>query len=75
MSSLGNQDLMVSELKKNQSEKRVTMVQQNQPKKKEAGQGNAFANYNLMPEIVKAIKSKGYNMPTPIQRRAIPAIM
>ena len=75
MSSLGNQDLMVSELKKNQSEKRVAMVQQNQQKKKESGQGSAFANYNLMPEIVKAVKSKGYNIPTPIQRKAIPAIM
>lgn len=26
-------------------------------------------------EIVKAIRSKGYNMPTPIQRKSIPAIM
>lgn len=66
---------MISELKKNQSEKKVAMVQQNQPKKKEGGVGSAFASYNLMPEVLKAIKSKGYNMPTPIQRKAIPAIM
>ena len=71
---------MISELKKNQSEKKVThiplnMVQQNQQKKKEGGTGSAFASYNLMPEVLKAIKSKGYNMPTPIQRKAIPAIM
>jgi ATP-dependent RNA helicase DDX54/DBP10 len=28
-----------------------------------------------MPELFKAIQSKGYNLPTPIQRRAIPIIL
>jgi superfamily II DNA/RNA helicase len=37
--------------------------------------GGAFANYNLSVPILKAIKSKGYNLPTPIQRKAIPAIL
>jgi ATP-dependent RNA helicase DDX54/DBP10 len=34
-----------------------------------------FGHYNLDLDIVKAIRTKGYNMPTPIQRKAIPAIM
>lgn len=28
-----------------------------------------------MPEIFKAISAKGYNLPTPIQRKAIPIIL
>jgi len=28
-----------------------------------------------MPELFKAIQSKGYNLPTPIQRRAVPIIL
>lgn len=34
--------------------------------------GNAFGAYNLSPNILKAIRIKGYNLPTPIQRKAIP---
>ena len=34
-----------------------------------------FGNFNLSEEVVKAIRGKGYNLPTPIQRRSIPAIM
>lgn len=64
--TISNSDLIASELRKGQTEKKVAMVQQNQSKKKEGGSGSAFANYNLMPEIVKAVKSKGYNLPTPI---------
>ena len=37
--------------------------------------GGSFESFNLSSEIYKAIKKKGYNMPTPIQRRAIPVIM
>ena len=44
-------------------------------KQKKEGAGGAFAAYNLCPEILKAIKTKGYNMPTPIQRKAIPALL
>jgi ATP-dependent RNA helicase DDX54/DBP10 len=37
--------------------------------------GGAFANYNLSVPLLKAIKNKGYNLPTPIQRKAIPAVL
>ncbi len=44
-------------------------------RKKKAAKGGSFESFNLSPEVYRAIKRKGYNMPTPIQRRAIPAIM
>jgi ATP-dependent RNA helicase RhlE len=34
-----------------------------------------FTKLGLAPEIVKAVKEKGYETPTPIQERAIPIIM
>jgi ATP-dependent RNA helicase DDX54/DBP10 len=37
--------------------------------------GGGFEHYNLIPELFKAIKSKGYNLPTPIQRKAIPVVL
>jgi superfamily II DNA/RNA helicase len=37
--------------------------------------GGAFGHYNLSINVLKAIRSKGYNLPTPIQRKAIPAIL
>ena len=37
--------------------------------------GGSFESFNLSPEVFKAIKKKGYNMPTPIQRKAIPVIL
>jgi ATP-dependent RNA helicase DDX54/DBP10 len=44
-------------------------------KDKQVAIGGAFACYNLSIPILKAIKAKGYNLPTPIQRKAIPAIL
>jgi ATP-dependent RNA helicase DDX54/DBP10 len=35
----------------------------------------SFESFNLSQEIFRAVKKKGYNMPTPIQRKAIPVIM
>ena len=58
------------ELKQNQGQKKALAVQA--PTKK--GQGG-FAAYNLSPPLIKAIRAKGYNMPTPIQRKAIPSIL
>lgn len=43
-------------------------------KKNKAG-GGGFQSYNLMPQLFKAIQTKGYNLPTPIQRKAIPIIL
>lgn len=34
-----------------------------------------FTELNLLPEILKAVKDKGYTEPTPIQAQAIPAIL
>ncbi|UPR04885.1 DEAD-box ATP-dependent RNA helicase [Chloropicon primus] len=31
-----------------------------------------FENMNLLPDILRAVKRKGYRLPTPIQRKAIP---
>jgi ATP-dependent RNA helicase DDX54/DBP10 len=44
-------------------------------KKKNKAGGGGFQSYNLMPELFKAITAKGYNLPTPIQRRAIPIVL
>ncbi|TAJ92979.1 DEAD/DEAH box helicase, partial [bacterium] len=35
----------------------------------------SFDEMGLAPEIVRAVKSRGYENPTPIQEQAIPAIM
>jgi ATP-dependent RNA helicase RhlE len=35
----------------------------------------SFENFNLLPELLKAIAEQGYNEPTPIQRQAIPLII
>lgn len=75
---MDNSDVLALELRKDQNKEKVEMIKVNhhQPtKEKKGGIGGAFANYNLCQEILKAIKTKGYNMPTPIQRKAIPAIM
>jgi ATP-dependent RNA helicase RhlE len=34
-----------------------------------------FQNFDLNPEILKALESKGYTIPTPIQEKAIPQIL
>lgn len=35
----------------------------------------SFKNFNLFPELVRAIEEKGYTTPTPIQAEAIPLIL
>ena len=42
------------------------------PKKKKSG---GFQSLNLNPAIFKAIMGKGFNVPTPIQRKVIPHIL
>lgn len=44
-------------------------------KKKKKSGGGAFEAFNLSSFLYKAIKQKGYNLPTPIQRKAIPVIL
>lgn len=36
---------------------------------------SSFSNFNLLPEIQAALKSKGYSKPTPIQEQAIPHLL
>ena len=43
--------------------------------KKKSGSQGGFQSYNLSPEVFKAIQQKGYTLPTPIQRRAIPIVL
>ncbi len=35
----------------------------------------SFENLGLAPEIIRAVKSRGYEIPTPIQLQAIPAVL
>ena len=67
MQSLNNNDLMFKELKQGQNQEKVELIKNVKPKSKSntAG-GNAFGAYNLSPDILKAIRIKGYNLPTPI---------
>ena len=37
--------------------------------------GGGFGHYNLSQEVLKGIKLKGYNLPTPIQRKVIPSVL
>ena len=45
----------------------------NKPKKMKKSGG--FQSMNLIYPVYKAIMAKGFNVPTPIQRKAIPLIM
>ena len=37
--------------------------------------GGSFANLGLFPPLLRAIKRKGFNLPTPVQRKAIPVAL
>ena len=70
MSTLNNADLYFDTSKE---EEKVPGSANFVSKKKV--KGGSFESFNLSQEIFKAIKKKGYNMPTPIQRRAIPVVL
>lgn len=64
MSIINNSDLLVNELRQGQSQQRIQQVHANKKDKTQIGGG--FAHFNLSQDILKAIRSKGYNLPTPI---------
>lgn len=77
-----NTDILFKELKQGQSQEMVKQIKRPDQHKKakdkkneKPAMGGAFANYNLSMSVLKAIKVKGYNQPTPIQRKALPSIM
>ena len=39
---------------------------------KAKSKGGGFESMDILPEVFRAIKRKGYRIPTPIQRKAIP---
>ena len=45
------------------------------PRTKKAKPGKAFESFNLHPPIYAALRRKGYRLPTPVQRKAVPLIM
>jgi len=47
------------------------VIDTSQKKKKSGG----FQSMNLIPQVYKAILAKGFNVPTPIQRKTIPLIL
>jgi ATP-dependent RNA helicase DDX54/DBP10 len=47
------------------------IIDEHKKKKKSGG----FQSMNLIPSIYKAVMAKGYNVPTPIQRKTIPLIL
>ena len=52
-------------------EKRTNEISERKGRKKKGG---GFQSMNLSPAMFRAVMSKGYNLPTPIQRKAIPKI-
>lgn len=48
---------------------------ENQAPKKKKKKGGGFQSYNLSQFLFRAIMSQGYKLPTPIQRKCIPAIL
>jgi len=70
-----NTDVLFQELKQNQSQQKLQNIHNYSKDSKQKSIGGAFANYNLSMPLLKAIKAKGYNQPTPIQRKALPSIM
>lgn len=45
------------------------------PRKKSKGKTGGFQSMGLSPPVYRSVMRKGYRVPTPIQRRAIPLIM
>ena len=78
MTTRDNADLFINENDNNENNGDLDIAKQSQGfggKKKTKSGGGSFESFNLSPELFKAVKRKGYNLPTPIQRKAIPVIL
>lgn len=51
------------------------MVEDEEKRASKKKKGGGFESMNLNYPVYKAIKNRGFNMPTPIQRKAIPLIL
>ena len=48
---------------------------ENKNKKKKKGKSGGFESLGLSQEVFRAIKKKGYQVPTPIQRKTLPIVL
>lgn len=55
-------------------DKEINVIEDEEKKTKKK-KGGGFESMNLIYPVYKAIKNRGFNMPTPIQRKAIPLIL
>ncbi|KAL4442578.1 hypothetical protein ABPG74_006980 [Tetrahymena malaccensis] len=55
-------------------DKEINVIEDEEKKSKKK-KGGGFESMNLVYPVYKAIKNRGFNMPTPIQRKAIPLIL
>ncbi|CAF2686821.1 unnamed protein product [Rotaria sp. Silwood2] len=51
------------------------MEEKKKPKSKKKNKSNGFQSFGLSSPVFKAIMKRGYKVPTPIQRKAIPVIL
>ena len=70
-----NADLFVNEANDANNINALYEHELSHPKKKRSKGNGSFESFNLSVGLFKAIKRKGYNLPTPIQRKAIPVIL
>ena len=73
MSSSNNQDTLFNNGIKGPIQ--FTRPQNTDGYKKSNKSAGGFQAFNLSATVYKAIKNKGYNLPTPIQRKAIPTAL
>lgn len=56
-------------------DKDINVVEDEEKRASKKKKGGGFESMNLIYPVYKAIKNRGFNMPTPIQRKAIPLIL
>lgn len=56
-------------------EQDIVVPSLDEEKKNKKKKGGGFESMNLIYPVYKAVKNRGFNVPTPIQRKAIPLIL